>query len=186
VSWCLARASEYVPVESEIVYLDPSLVHVESIAFVRQSTELLGRNVGSTAASPVLHSYRGKFAPEFEYEEWAIRWREQAHAVFLDLTEQASRARLRTDRPAEATALLRHALEIDPEAVELEPLMAIALHLSGSHAAARQTYAQYVVSCQRDFGESPPPFDRLLEDLAKERREPPDRPGSGRGSDSAR
>ena len=29
--------------------------------------------------------YAGRFAPEFEYEEWAIGWRDRLHALYLHL-----------------------------------------------------------------------------------------------------
>ncbi len=153
---------EYVPVESELIYLEPDLVQIESVAFVRQASEARNREPWSQSVIPLLHSYQGQFAPEFEYEEWAIRWREQAHTTFLDLAEQAARVRMDEEHAPEAAAILRHALAVDPSAHELKPLMAAALHLSGSLAAARHVYDQIVQEHHQEFGEAPPPFIDIL------------------------
>jgi len=156
----------YVPVESELVYLDSEVVHIESVAFARQARELIGRDSRSPEVVTLLQSYSGRFAPEFEYEDWAIDWRDQTHSAFLNLTEQAARSRLPMRAP-EAAAILGHALEVDPGATELKPLAAAALHLSGSQAAARLLYDRYVEECVRDFGEAPSPLEEVLATLMR-------------------
>jgi DNA-binding SARP family transcriptional activator len=155
---------EYVPVASDVVYLVPELVHVDSVAFVRQAGEVATKRPDSAEAMALVQSYEGGFAPEFEYEDWAIQWREHTHAVFLSLAERAARARL-PGRAADATAILRHALEVDPTAIELKALLAAAMYLAGSQVAARMLYQQYTREAVDEFGEQPPTLPELLAQL---------------------
>jgi two-component SAPR family response regulator len=155
-----------------MVFLDPELVHIESVAFVRQASNLAHRNPLAPDALSLLTSYRGRFAPEFEYEQWAIQWRDHTHSYFLDLAEQASRARIASGQSPEATAILRHALTVDPEALELKPLMAAALHLSGSQAAAKHLYGQYMRESEREYGVAPGTLSSLLRSLGFPERGP--------------
>jgi ATP/maltotriose-dependent transcriptional regulator MalT/DNA-binding SARP family transcriptional activator len=160
---------DYVPVTTENVRLVHELVHVDSVSFLRQAAEAVARNPAGLEAARLVQSYGGPFAPEFEYEEWAIPWREHVHTAFLNLAEQAARARM-ADRPAEAAAILRHAIEVDPMAMDLKPLLAAALHLSGSQAAARHLYRQYELEHDREYGAAAPGFQEVLSDVTREDR----------------
>jgi DNA-binding SARP family transcriptional activator len=155
---------EYVPVGGDIVQLVPELVHVDSVAFLRQANEVSTKRPESPEALALVQAYGGTFAPEFEYDEWAIHWRDHLHSVFLGLAERAARARL-PGRAAEATAILRHSLEVDPSALELKALLAGAMYMAGSHAAARVLYQQYSSEALSEFGEQPPPLAHLLSQL---------------------
>lgn len=152
---------EYVPVAGDVIHLVPELVHVDSVAFLRQAGDVATKRPESAEALSLVKSYTGSFAPEFEYEEWAMPWRDHVHSVFLSLAERAARARL-PDRAPEAAAILRHALEVDPSAIELKALLAAATYMAGSHAAARVLYQQYVHEALGEFGEEPPPLAHLV------------------------
>ncbi len=158
---------EYVPVETDLIYLASDLVHVDSAAFARQAAELCTKRPGSAEAMSVIQAYGGRFAPEFEYEEWALRWRDHVHSAFLDLVEQAAKARMPARAP-EASAILRHAIAIDPEALELKPLLAASLFLSGSEAAARHLYRQFALEHEREFGEPAAPLQTVLESVSRD------------------
>lgn len=164
---------DYVPVDGELVYLAADLVHIDSAAFCRQAAELAVRNPASSDAASLVQSYEGRFAPEFEYEDWAIGWRDHVHSAFLDLVEQAARARM-PDHAPQAAAILRRALSVDPDAWELKPLLAAAMSLSGSTAAAKHLFRQYAMEHEREFGEQPPPLQSVLAEVNTRRA------GSGR------
>ena len=50
-----AATADYVPLDSDMVYLDPELVQVDSIAFMRQAAEAL-KSTGSARTGPEHHS----------------------------------------------------------------------------------------------------------------------------------
>ncbi|MFN8621993.1 MAG: BTAD domain-containing putative transcriptional regulator [Chloroflexota bacterium] len=153
---------EYIPLESELVRLEPSLVHIESAAFSRQAKALLARDRREAGAASLLRSYEGKFAPEFEYEEWAIPWREFVHSAFLQLTEQTARDFMRGKSYNDAASLLRHAIDVDPEAYDLRAILLAALYKSGAHAAARHLHRVYSEESEREFGEPLPPLKSIV------------------------
>jgi DNA-binding SARP family transcriptional activator len=155
---------EYIPVESEIVYLDPDLVHIDSVAFMRQASDLMASGRATRVPLHLLESYRGPFAPEFEYDEWAIPWRDSIHSAFLHLSEGAARARLRDGLSLEATRILAHAVDVDPRALEMRGLMVAALEKSGSAAAARQLYVSFADQYRKDYAAEPPTLAALLQD----------------------
>lgn len=164
---------EYVKLETELVYLESSLVHIDSVAFSRQAREMLSRHIESADALSLLRSYRGRFAPEFEYEDWAMAWREQVHGAFLELTEQVARSRLALGAGDIAAAVVRHALTVDPEAVELRPLLLACLYHSGAVAAASHLHRRYSLESMRDYGEALPDLAALAQaEMAKSRRDP--------------
>jgi DNA-binding SARP family transcriptional activator/tetratricopeptide (TPR) repeat protein len=162
---------EYIPVGSEVISLDAGLVHVESLAFSRVATDLGKRGAGTSQALGVIFSYGGKFAPEFEYEDWAMSWRDHVHACFLNLVEQAARARMAPEGAADAVTILRHALQVDPEAIDLKPLLAAAHLIAGSQAAARSLYGQWVAESEREYDISPPPLQDLVAQVVAEARD---------------
>jgi two-component SAPR family response regulator len=160
----VAKSSvEYVPVESEIVYLDPELVHVESAAFMRQASDVIARGSLGPDAVRLVHSYAGRFAPEFEYEEWSIPWREQLHSLYLQLAETTARDRDSAGFPADAAAVLRRALEVDSEAIDLMPSLVRALHALGSEAAARDTYLTYSARFRKEYEADALPYSDILD-----------------------
>lgn len=159
---------EYVPVAGDMLRLVPELVHVDSVSFVRQANEVVTRNPGGAEATRLVQSYAGPFAPEFEYEEWALSWRDHVHTAFLNLAEQSARARM-PERSAEAAAILRHALGVDPDALDLKPLLAAAMYLSGSQAAARHLYRQYELEHDREFGVAASSLQEVLAEVTRGR-----------------
>jgi DNA-binding SARP family transcriptional activator len=157
---------EYVPVAGDMIRLVPELVHVDSVSFLRQANEVVTRHPGGAEAVRLVQSYAGPFAPEFEYDEWALSWRDHVHTAFLNLAEQSARARM-PERSAEAAAILRHALGVDPDALDLKPLLAAAMYLSGSQAAARHLYRQYELEHDREFGVAASGLQEVLADVTR-------------------
>ena len=87
--------------------------------------------------------YGGRFAIDFEYEDWASPYRETLHAAYLDLIEQAIRAESSAGRFEHAANLARRALDIDPEASSIEGALLLLYRSIGSHAAAAEQLSHY-------------------------------------------
>jgi DNA-binding SARP family transcriptional activator len=161
--WYEERATaEYVRMESELVYLDPELVQVDSVSFHRQARETLrGEDVATHGAS-VISLYKGRFAPEFEYEPWAENWRDRLHSVFLHLANVTATGLLLANRHRDAISVLNGALAIDPSAMDIEVLLIRALHAAGSIDAATAQYRHHAVAHEREYGIAAPGLLELL------------------------
>ncbi len=81
---------DYVAVQGELVWLDPTLVMAESATFLVAAQAAQRGEPSLETVVDLLVSYRGAFAPEFEYEEWAMAWRSRVHTTFLDLASRRS------------------------------------------------------------------------------------------------
>ena len=98
-------------------------------------------------------AYHGLFAPEFEYEEWAIDYRGRTHGQYLRLVHAVAEAQLRRRSASwKPRRGLTTALGIDPAAFELQALLAEALWKQGSRAAAVEHYRQYAHAHVRELG----------------------------------
>ena len=98
--------ADYVRMESDMVFLDSEIFQIDSVSFNRQATDILRTGTASERGPEMLRLYRGRFAPEFEYEEWADPWRTQLHATYLHLAHATARALIRDGRVAEAVDVL--------------------------------------------------------------------------------
>lgn len=153
--------ADYVPMESEIIYLEPDLVQIDSVAFLRQATAILGSPTIAESGQSVLGLYRGRFAPEFEYEPWAEDWRESLHTTYLDLARTTAQALIASERHREAASVLQRALSIDTQALDVEAFLIRSLHCLGARDAALAQYRHYAACYEREYATAPP----LLADL---------------------
>ena len=112
----------------------------------------------------VINSYGGTFAPEFEYEEWAIDYRGRTHAQYLRLVHAVAESQLRAGRFKDAATGLTTALGNDPSAFELQAQLVEALWRQGSRAAALEHYKHYAHAHLRELGLVAAPLDELLKD----------------------
>jgi DNA-binding SARP family transcriptional activator len=150
---------EYVPYEGELVWLDPDLVRVASIAFLdltRASTDGERRR----SALEIVEGYGGRFAPEFEYEDWAITWRSRLQVAFLEFSQQSVDELMRRGDVAGARDVALKALEAEPDARDLERKLIALYWRLGSKAAARAQYSHFA-ALERADGFDPPTFDAL-------------------------
>ena len=86
----------YVQVDGEVVSLHPTLVDTAS----RECWRLLrqDRRGDGAAMDRLLGLYRGRYALDFAYEDWAAHYRENLHAAVLAAVEVAQvRARIAED-----------------------------------------------------------------------------------------
>ncbi|MFV2063490.1 MAG: BTAD domain-containing putative transcriptional regulator [Chloroflexota bacterium] len=154
--------ADYVPLNSELIYLDPELVQVDSVAFLRQSTEALISGDLGRAGPSIVRLYTGRFAPEFEYEDWAADWRILLHGKFLHLCQATVAALLGNGRVAQAIDVLSRALEIDGLAHDLREMLIRTLTRAGATDAAASHYRHYAILMERDLGVRAPPIDEIL------------------------
>jgi DNA-binding SARP family transcriptional activator len=155
-------SADYIVNESELVWLDRELVQVDSVDFQRGATEALAAGQELTAGPALVERYAGRFAPEFEYDEWAIGWRDRVHALFLHLVHATSRALHDSRRDSDALSLLLAAVNIDPEALELETQLVRGYARVGADGAASRQYRHYAAAYRRELGAEPPSLPDLL------------------------
>jgi DNA-binding SARP family transcriptional activator len=155
--------ADYIAMDAEVVFLDPELVQVDSVAFMRQATEVLSAGSAARRGAGLMRLYVGGFAPEYEYEEWTLDWRNLVHTTFLHLAHRTAVLLMEHLRPSEAVEVLSHAVSVDGQALELHALLVRALDLTGAKDAARQQYRFYATAVRRELGIEPPPMGELLE-----------------------
>jgi two-component SAPR family response regulator len=105
--------------------------------------------------------YQGRFALDFAYEEWAISYRDSLHASYLQVLENAIAADTVSGHYQRAINLARRALDVDPEAEELEVGLLKLYRLAGAHSAAAEQYEHYASFMRREVGVDPPPLEML-------------------------
>jgi DNA-binding SARP family transcriptional activator len=157
--------ADYVRMESDLIYLNPELVQIDSVAFHRQGAAVLAARQSETSGREILRLYTGRFAPEFEYEDWAEDWRGQVHAVFLRLAHDTGRALIDAARWHDASDALSHAVTVDPSALDLRSMLVHSLVHAGAADAAQAQYRVLAAAYERETGEPPPAFERLTRSI---------------------
>jgi two-component SAPR family response regulator len=105
--------------------------------------------------------YGGRFALDFEYEEWAAPYRDWLHASYLEIVERALTSDLETGHFARGINLARRVLDVDPGADQVEISLLRLYRASGAHAAAAEQYGHYATVMREQLGIEPPPLDAL-------------------------
>jgi DNA-binding SARP family transcriptional activator len=149
----------YVGQDGETIWLDAELIDGRS----RRCLELIRSTTGPPSPDVALalaNEYRGKFALDFAYEEWSAPYRDALHAGYLRVMEHAIRIDLDTGHFGRGTYLAERAMEIDPEAEEIQAALVRLYRLSGAHAAAAEQYAHYAQS-MRDLGVEPAAYHEV-------------------------
>jgi DNA-binding SARP family transcriptional activator len=141
---------EYVSFASELVSLDPELVSVDSVGFIRGSRDLMAATMGIDEARTLLDTYRGQFAPEFEYEDWAISWRARVHAAFLDFARSSVEQFSKAGELKAACDVCLRVLSVDPDAADIERCLIWLYWRSGATSAAETQYAHFAGRERRD------------------------------------
>lgn len=150
----------YILNSGELVWLDGDLIESRSRR-ARELAQELARHLDLEKAAQFLSEYRGHFALDFAYEEWTHAYRDSLHVSFLDISERA--IQLAMDRAAYnvGIAIARRALEIDPEADQIELGLVRLYRLAGAASAAAEQYAHYAATVRRELGIEPPPLESL-------------------------
>jgi DNA-binding SARP family transcriptional activator len=153
----------YVHHESDVVWLDSTLVSSRSIR-CRNLLKEVGADGQHIDPAQLAAEYRGRFALDFSYEEWAGAFRDTLHAAYLQAMESAIDQRLRDRRTSSAITLARRVLEIDPTAEQVEQQLIRAYHQLGARAAVHEQYEHYARVMRDDLGVEPPSIADVVGD----------------------
>ncbi len=152
---------EYVVNESELVWLDKELVTVDSVEFYANAREIQTAQ-WTDRGLELCRSYAGRFAPEFEYEEWSMGWRDRLHASYLSAVHWAVAALTERGRLLDARSLLLVASSVDPDAMDLDPALIWIYDRLGSRAAAIEQYRRFGAATRLVLAEEPPSLEKIL------------------------
>jgi DNA-binding SARP family transcriptional activator len=146
----------YLRLDGETMWLDADLLDSGSRR-CRDLIRMVSRDLEPALVGELVDLYRGRFALDFAYEDWAGAYRDALHAGYLRVMERAIGIDLNTGHLERGTFLAERAAEIDPEAEEIQTALIRLYRLSGAHAAAAERYAHYERS-MRDLGLDPTPY----------------------------
>ena len=150
----------YVNQDSELLWLDPELITSRSVR-CKELMKALGTDPSVESVLALARDYRGRFALDFSYEDWAANYRESLHAQYLDVMERTIASTAATARFPEAIALARALLDSDPSLDQVHASLVKMYRVLGAHAAAAEQYQLYSSVMRDEFGLEPPPLDQM-------------------------
>ena len=100
----------------------------------------------------MVEAYHGRFALDFEYEEWAAPYRDWLHASYLEIVERALNDDIETGHFDRGINLARRVLDVDPTAEHVEVSLLRLYRASGAHAAAAEQYSHYASVIREQLG----------------------------------
>ena len=103
----------------------------------------------------------GRFALDFEYEEWAGAFRDSLHAGYLEIVERAVLDDFAMGHYDRGIRIARRALDVDGSAEQIEVSLLRLYRVSGAHSAAAEQYAHYATVMRDELGLEPPPLETL-------------------------
>lgn len=146
---------DYLHYEGDMVWLDADLTRIQSSAFMQAARDARRNGGLGLMATSALRDYSGRFAPEFEYDEWAMSWRHRLHAEFLGLAAATLDKLEGSGDLSEARDVASHVLDIDSAAREIEQRLIRIYWRLGARSAALSQYAHLVSVDRADGLESP-------------------------------
>jgi len=105
--------------------------------------------------------YRGRFALDFEYEDWAAAHRDSVHAAYLEIIERSLTEDVETGHIDRAIHVARRALNVDSRSDQIEISLLRMYRAVDAHAAAAEQYAHYASVMRNDLGIEPPALESL-------------------------
>jgi DNA-binding SARP family transcriptional activator len=150
----------YVHHDSDVVWLDTDLISSRS-AECRQLIRDLPNQPSPDDVDRLTMLYRGRFALDFEYEDWATAYRDPLHAAYLEIVERSVFDDFRSGHYDRGIWVARRALDVDPSAEQIEVCLLRLYRVTGAHAAAAEQYAHYANVMRDELGLEPPPLDDL-------------------------
>jgi DNA-binding SARP family transcriptional activator len=150
----------YVHHDSDLIWLDPELVSSRSNT-CRTIIKNLPINPSPDQVEGLVSSYVGRFALDFEYEDWATPFRDWLHASYLEIVERAVTSDIESGHFERGIGLARRALNIDPSADNIEVSLLRLYRASGAHAAAAEQYSHYATLIREQLGIEPPALESL-------------------------
>jgi DNA-binding SARP family transcriptional activator/tetratricopeptide (TPR) repeat protein len=150
----------YVHHDSDVIWLDPELVTARSVECRRLIHDMPPRPSPDDVERLTL-LYRGRFALDFEYEEWASAYRDSVHAAYLEIVERSVLDDFSSGHYDRGIRVARRALDVDASAEQIEVALLRLYRVSGAHAAAAEQYAHYATYMREELGLEAPPLDAL-------------------------
>ena len=150
----------YVHHDSDVIWLDPILISSRSDN-CRQLIRELPERPSPDDVARLVAAYTGRYALDFEYEEWASDYRDSLHAAYLEIVERSVSDDLASGHYSRGIGVARRALEVDPRAEHVEVSLLRLYKVAGAHAAAAEQYAHYAAVMRDDLGIDPPPLESL-------------------------
>ena len=146
--------------DADLVWLDGELIQSESANCARDHSRPTSQAI-SRGSRRLQIAYKGRFALDFEYEEWASAYRDSLHASYLEVIERAVHDDYRTGHFDRGISVARRALDVDPSAENIEVALLQLYKAAGAHAAAAEQYAHYSAVMRAELGIEPPPLESL-------------------------
>jgi ATP/maltotriose-dependent transcriptional regulator MalT/DNA-binding SARP family transcriptional activator len=150
----------YVHHDSDVVWLDPELVTSRSVV-CRSLIREMPPTPSPDDVESLTATYRGRFALDFEYEEWAAAYRDTLHAAYLEIVERAVLDDFTSGHYDRGIRIARRALDVDPTAEQIEVCLLRLYRVTGAHSAAAEQYAHYAAVVRDEVGIEPPPLESL-------------------------
>jgi DNA-binding SARP family transcriptional activator len=150
----------YIHHDSDVLWLDAELVSSRSVD-CRRLIQGLPVRPSPDDVEQLTALYRGRFALDFEYEEWAGGYRDSLHAAYLEIVERAVLDDFAMGHYDRGIRIARRALEVDGSAEQIEISLLRLYRVSGAHSAAAEQYAHYATVMREELGLEPPPLDAL-------------------------
>ena len=150
----------YLHHDSDLIWLDTDLVSSRSNE-CRSLIRALPAVPTPNQVQGLAELYVGRFALDFEYEEWASPYRDWLHASFLEVVERALANDIETGHFDRGIRLARRVLDVDPEAEQIEVSLLRLYRSSGAHSAAAEQYGHYASVMREQLGLEPPALETL-------------------------
>ncbi len=150
----------YVHHESEVIWLDPELVTSSSSRCIRMIRNM-SPDPTPDQVEELSAAYMGRFALDFEYEDWAATFRDWLHASYLQIIERALSADLASGHFDRGIRIARRALEVDRTAESVEISLLRLYRASGAHSAAAEQYTHYASRLREELEIEAPPLESL-------------------------
>jgi DNA-binding SARP family transcriptional activator len=150
----------YVHHDSDVVWLDSDLISSRSVD-CRQLIRDLPDRPDPADVDRLTRMYRGRFALDFEYEEWAAAYRDTLHATYLEIVERSVLDDFTMGHYDRGINIARRALDVDPSAEQIEICLLRLYRVTGAHSAAAEQYAHYAAVMRDELGLEPPPLESL-------------------------
>jgi DNA-binding SARP family transcriptional activator len=153
-------SANYLDSRAELVWLDPDLVASQSSKCLRLIAAA-GRNPSPDLITELANSYKGRFAVDFIYDDWAASYRDNLHAGYLDRIERAIVSDTNTGAFERALTISQLALKADPDAEQIELCLLRLYRRMGAAAAAAEQYSHYAGVLRDQLGIEPPPLESI-------------------------
>jgi DNA-binding SARP family transcriptional activator len=150
----------YIHCENDMVWIDQELISCRS-DLCRKILKEIGPNPEPRDVERLATEYRGRFALDFEYEDWSRAHRDSLHAAYLHIIENAVLSDLATGHFMRGIEIARRALEADPEAEGIEVALIRLYKRVGAHGAAAEQYQHYAATMRDQLGIEPPTLEGL-------------------------